>query len=137
MTNYNNLMKKYENEYYCPKNTDGIHVLVNHAAWCELKGRPHDGAQVHIESYDKTGEKLLLTMTKGSIRLFNNRLKLTFKLSGEWEKSLADDGGYLVFDPKDLPKVAEAFQIKRKQQRKPLSEERKEQLRAQLARIKR
>ena len=62
-------------------------------------------------------------MTKGSIRLFNNRLKLAFKLSGEWEKSLADDGGFLVFDPKDLHKVTEAFQIKRKQQRKPLSEE--------------
>lgn len=52
-------------------------------------------------------------------------------------KSLNDNWGYVVFEPKDLQMVAKTFQTKRQQRRKPLSEERKEQLRTQLARVKR
>lgn len=133
-TSYNELMKRYSNCYYTRKNTDGIHVLVNHAAWCVLKGRPHDGAQVHIESYDETGERLLLTMTHGSVRLFNSRLKSADKLDGDWDKSLADDGGFLVFDSEDIDKVAEAFGIKKKQNRKTLTNVQKEELRQRLSR---
>lgn len=129
---YNELMKVYGDRYYIRKNTDGIHVLVNHAAWRVLRGHHHDGAEVHIESHDNDAKRLLLTMTKGSVRLFNNRLKFARELSGEWEKSLTDDGGFLVFDSKDVHKVAEAFGIKKKQQREPLSEERKAVLREQL-----
>lgn len=64
---YNELMKVYSDRYYVQKNTDGIYVLVNHAAWKVLRGHSHDKAQVHIESYDKEAKRLLLTMTKGSI----------------------------------------------------------------------
>ena len=132
---YNDLMKVYSDQYYVRKNTDGVYVLVNHAAWKVLRGQHHDGAEVHIESYSSDGSKLLLTMTKGSVRLFNNRLKLVRELAGEREKSLTDDGGFLVFDSKDVHKVAEAFGIKKKQQREPMSEERRAELREQLARI--
>ena len=135
-TSYNELMKRYADRYYTKKNTDRIHVLVNHAAWSVLKGRPHDGAQVHIESYDETGERLLLTMTHGSVRLFNSRVKLADKLDGDWEKSLADDGGFLVFDSEEIDKIAEAFGIKKKQKREPVSEKRKTELREQLASIR-
>lgn len=131
---YNELMKVYSDRYYVQKNTDGIYVLVNHAAWKVLRGHSHDKAQVHIESYDKEAKRLLLTMTKGSVRLFNNRLKLARKLDGEWENSLTDDGGFLVFESKDVHKVAEAFGIKKKQNRKPLSEEQKVRLKEQLSR---
>ncbi|OJF68500.1 hypothetical protein BK026_06690 [Alteromonas sp. V450] len=127
-TSYNELMKRYADRYYTRKNTDRIHVLVNHAAWSVLKGRPHDGAQVHIESYDETGERLLLTMTHGSVRLFNSRLKSVDKLDGDWEKSLADDGGFLVFNSEEIDKVAEAFGIKKKQQREALTSAQKDEL---------
>lgn len=135
-TSYNELMKRYADRYYTRKNTDRIHVLVNHAAWSVLKDRPHDGAQVHIESYDETGKKLLLTMTHGSVRLFNSRLKSVDKLDGDWDKSLADDGGFLVFDSEEIDKIAEAFGIKKKQKREPVSEKRKTELREQLASIR-
>lgn len=134
--NYNDLMKVFSNTYYVRKNTDGIFVLVNHAAWRVLRGLHHDGAEIHIESYDNEAKRLLLTMTKGSVRLFNNRLKLARELTGEWKKSLADDGGFLVFDAKDIQKVAEAFGIKKKPIRQPMSVERKAELREQLARIR-
>lgn len=135
MKNYNTLMKQYENSYYVRKNTDGIYVLVNHPAWRVLRGYAHDGAEVHIESNDNEAKRLLLTMTKGSVRLFNNRLKLAHELAGKWEKSLTDDGGFLVFDPEDVHKVAEAFGIKKKQNRKPMTGEQKARLKGQLARI--
>lgn len=77
---YNELMKNYSDRYYVRKNTDGIYVLVNHAAWRVLRGHCNDGALVHIESYDNEAKKLLLTMIKGSVRLFNNRLKSAVKL---------------------------------------------------------
>lgn len=131
---YNELMKRYADRYYTRKNRDGIHVLVNHAAWCVLKDRPHDGAQVHIESYDETGKRLLLTMTHGSVRLFNSRLKSADKLDGDWEKSLSDDGGFFVFESRDIDKVAEAFEIKKKQKRKPMTNVQKEELRQRLSR---
>lgn len=135
-SNYNELMKQYEEHYYVRKNTDGIYVLVNHPAWTILRGQQHGGEEVHVESYDKEAKRLLLTMTKGSVRLFNNRLKSARKLAGEWEKSLTDDGGFLVFDSKDVHKVAEAFGIKKKQKRKPMTEEQKEKLKEQFARAK-
>lgn len=133
-TSYNELMKRYADRYYTRKNTDGVHVLVNHAAWSVLKDRPHDGAQVHIESYDETGKRLLLTMTNGSVRLFNSRLKSVDKLDGDWEKSLADDGGFLVFDSEEIDKIAEAFGIKKKQKRKLLTSIQREKLRQRLSR---
>lgn len=133
-TSYNELMKRYADRYYTRKNTDRIHVLVNHAAWSVLKGRHHDGAQVHIESYDETGKRLLLTMTNGSVRLFNSRLKSADKLDRDWEKSLADDGGFLVFDSVEIDKVAEAFGIKKKQHREALTNIQKEELRQRLSR---
>jgi len=112
---YNNLMKQHSEHFYCSKNSDGIYVLVNHAAWCQLKGRKHNGAKIHIESNDTSAQKLLLTMIDGSIREFNYKLKKAIELGVQLDVDTTEDGGFVRFSVEDLPQIVEAFEIKKRQ----------------------
>lgn len=115
MPKYNQIMNQYSDIYYCRKSTDGVSVLVNHAAWCALKGKVHDEEKIHVESYSLDGNKLLLTMIDGTATKLNLRANKVRKLGVRPDVSAADDGGFVVFDAGDLSVIADVFKIKRRQ----------------------
>lgn len=125
---FEDLMRKYKDQYWTLKNQDSIWNLVNHNYYLFLrKGQENSKENVTVSPYNLDGTKLLLTMTQGKEKSFNNRIKkLKEKGLIGFVSSSSDDGGSVTFAGSDLAIVAEVFKIKKKQKRELTEQQRQE-----------
>ena len=142
---FEEIMKEYKDKYYCLKDEDGIWTLGNHSFYLKTKNKTVPTKPVNtITPFSVDGDYYQFCSVGNSSgrRLVNKLLDSgiatcfvkhgTFDIENGHGWQEYDDGISFVFHKSSLTPICELFNIKKRQAKREIPEEKKQELRERL-----